>query len=95
MSILREGALSITELTLKTKRDRATVSKDVKLPAYYGLVTVSEETNPGHGHHNVVHAISKYLIHLKLRSKNKNQSYPRNSFAAACLLAPRLHLAQG
>lgn len=65
MSILRKGALSITELTKITKRDRAAIAKDVKLLKHYGLVTVSKEINPSHGQHNIVHAISKYPIHLQ------------------------------
>ena len=58
MLILREGDASISDITRLTHRDRAAIAKDVKLLEHYGLVTVSEEINPGHGHHKIVHAIS-------------------------------------
>jgi predicted transcriptional regulator len=65
MLTLRKSDASISDLTRLTHRDRAAVAKDVKLLEHYGLVTVSEEINPGHGHHKIVRAISKYPIHLK------------------------------
>ncbi|HLB58448.1 MAG TPA: MarR family transcriptional regulator [Gammaproteobacteria bacterium] len=65
MLLLRKGAFSISQITRLTHRDRSVITKDVKLLEYYGLVTVSEEVNPGHGHHKIVHAISKYPISLE------------------------------
>ena len=65
MVALREGPVSISEITQLTHRDRAAVAKDIKLLEHYGLVTVSEEINPGHGHHKIIRAISNNPIHLE------------------------------
>ena len=63
--LLRKGDASITDIAHVTQRDRAAVAKDIKLLEGYGLVTVSEEINPGHGHRKLVHAISSQPIHLE------------------------------
>lgn len=65
MLLLRKDAISISQISKSTQRDRSSVTKDVKLLERFGLVTISEEINPGHGHHKIVHAISKYPIHLE------------------------------
>jgi len=65
MMVIRGGAESLSEICHQTHRDRAAVAKDVKLLEHYGLVTVNEEINPGHGHHKIVHPISRYPIHLE------------------------------
>lgn len=65
MAFLRERDASITDIVQLTHRNRAAVTRDIKLLERYGLVTVSEEINPGHGHRKVVHAISKQPIHLE------------------------------
>lgn len=64
MALLRKGDASVTEITHTLHRDRAAVAKDIKLLEQYGLVKVNKETNPGHGHHTIVHAISKRPIQL-------------------------------
>lgn len=64
MMALRGGAESISELCQLTHRDRAVIAKDIKLLEHYGLVTISKEINPGHGHHKIIHAISQQPIHL-------------------------------
>ncbi len=65
MVLLRERDASITDIAHLMHRDRAAVAKDVKLLAHYGLVTISEDVNPGHGHRKIVHAISKQPILLE------------------------------
>ena len=65
MTILRQGAASISDITHLTHRDRAAVAKDIKLLEHYGLVKVSEEINPGHGHHKIIRIVSQRPIHLE------------------------------
>lgn len=65
MALLREGDASITDIAHLMHRDRAAVAKDIKLLENYGLVTISEKINPGHGHRKIVHAISKQPIQLE------------------------------
>lgn len=66
MALLREeGDASITDIASLMHRDRAAVVKDIKLLEHYGLVTISSEVNPGHGHRKIVHAISKQPIVLE------------------------------
>ena len=56
---------STTDIAHLAHRDRSAVTKDIKLLEQYGLVTVQEEVNPGHGYHKVVHVISKQPIYLE------------------------------
>ena len=66
MVVLRkEGDASITDIVHLLHRDRAAVARDIKLLEQYGLLTITEETNPGHGNRKVVHAISKQPIQLE------------------------------
>jgi predicted transcriptional regulator len=64
MALLRERDASITDIANLLRRDRAAVAKDIKLLEHYGLVTISDEINPGHRHRKIVHAISKQPILL-------------------------------
>lgn len=66
IALLRKGDASITDIANVMHRDRAAVTKDIKLLEGCGLVTVSEEINPGHGHRKLVHAISKQPIQLEV-----------------------------
>jgi predicted transcriptional regulator len=62
--LLRKGDASITDIANVMHRDRAAVTKDIKLLEQYGLVNISDEINPGHGHRKLVHAVSKHPIQL-------------------------------
>jgi predicted transcriptional regulator len=63
--LLRKGDASITDIANAMHRDRAAVTKDIKLLEQYGLVNISDEINPGHGHRKLVHAVSKQPIQLQ------------------------------
>lgn len=65
MTLLRKGDVSITDIANLMQRDRAAVAKDIKVLEHYGLVTISNEVNPGHGQRKIVHAISKQPIVLE------------------------------
>lgn len=49
---------TVAELTRALKRDRATVSKDVRLLERAGLVMTRRQPNPGHGVRKLVSAVA-------------------------------------
>lgn len=49
---------TVAELTRALKRDRATVSKDVRLLEQAGLVVTKRQPNPGHGVRTLVLAVA-------------------------------------
>lgn len=65
MMVIREGASSIPKIVQLTHRDRAAIVKDIKLLEKYGLITISKETNPGHGLRKIIRPVSNRPIQLK------------------------------
>lgn len=49
---------SITNIAKATKRNRASVYKDICELEKFGLVKVYKEINPGHGWHNIVRSLA-------------------------------------
>jgi predicted transcriptional regulator len=58
----REKPGSIKELSVRLKRDRSSVSKDVVRLAKFGLVVVEEMPLPGHGRMKKVRAAADQLL---------------------------------
>lgn len=52
--VLQKHADSITNIAKVIKRNRAAVYRDISELEKFGLVTVHEEINPGHGRHKIV-----------------------------------------
>ncbi|MBI2313766.1 MAG: winged helix-turn-helix transcriptional regulator [Betaproteobacteria bacterium] len=53
--------MTLTQLTHALRRDRTTVTKDVKLLEQAGLVHAKREPNPGHGVQTIVQAVARRI----------------------------------
>ncbi len=62
---IRKSPASITKIAQSVKRKRAAVYRDIQEMELFGLVEISEEVNPGHGRHKIVHAAA---LGLKLEA---------------------------
>ncbi len=51
---VRKKPAPVSDLAIVLKRDRTAVKRDVKILTSLGLVTIHEETNPGHGRRKIV-----------------------------------------
>ncbi len=58
----KEKPGSIQELSVRLKRDRSAVSKDVVKLAKFGLVIVEDKPLPGHGRMKEVRAAADHLL---------------------------------
>ena len=58
MRVVLDAPKTVAELTHALKRDRATVSKDVRLLEHAGLVVTKRQPNPGHGVRTLVSAVA-------------------------------------
>ena len=60
---VRKKPAAVTDLATVLKRDRTAVKRDVRILTSFGLVTIHEETNPGHGRRKIVAPLaSKYEL---------------------------------
>ena len=51
---VRQKPAPVSELAATLRRDRKAVRRDVTLLESFGLVTVREEVNPGHGRRRII-----------------------------------------
>lgn len=58
----KEKPGSIKDLSIRLKRDRSAVSRDVIRLAKFGLVTVEDKPLPGHGRMKEVRAVADQLL---------------------------------
>ncbi len=58
---IRKHPDTITNIAKITKRNRASVSRDVNELEKFGFVKTYEEVNPGHGRHKIVELIAPRL----------------------------------
>jgi DNA-binding MarR family transcriptional regulator len=60
---VRKKPAPVSDLAIVLKRDRTAVKRDVKILTLLGLLTIHEETNPGHGRRKIVEPLaSKYEL---------------------------------
>jgi predicted transcriptional regulator len=58
LDAVRKKPAPVSELAVVLKRDRTAVKRDVKILTSFGLVTIREETNPGHGRRKTVEPLA-------------------------------------
>lgn len=60
---VRKKPAPVSDLAIVLKRDRTAVRRDVKVLKSFGLVTIHEEVNPGHGLRKIVQPLaSRYEL---------------------------------
>ncbi len=62
--IVKQRETSVTDLAQGLKRDRSSVSRDVRLLEMKGLVTTRQVANPGHGRVKLVTAPMEKLMRV-------------------------------
>lgn len=65
IKVIRNHPGTITNIAKVIRRDRSSVNRDILELKKFGLVSIHEEINPGHGKHKIVELISS---HLKLEA---------------------------
>lgn len=59
---VRGEPASVTELAKKLHRDRSAVKRDISLLEGFGLVSIKEKNNPGHGKIKEISATSEKIL---------------------------------
>lgn len=59
---VRKESASLTDLAKKLHRDRSAVKRDISLLETFGLVSIMERNNPGHGKIKEVSATSEKIL---------------------------------